>query len=498
MIRLPDQSVWVVGGTIGTKTSTGGSRLYIHSNAVDRVWSDAGQLRVQAMPEVPGPPRWGMRVVALADGRVLALGGTAWDFIGCGGCLAESYLFDPAERAWQRGPDLLSARANASATRLPDGRVLVAGGWTQDADWGDGGGPAATTEFFLPNTNQFVAGPNMPGGNAGQHALWLPWAQGKWLLTSGGASPLLNLYEVERNRWRTVASPCRPLADDSIIPYLAKADGVLTPSVVSGNGRLQLAIESLALSANEAGFRCFSDESTTSDSPGVATRALYRTAAFSTAESGNTDRPALVAVGGRTPQSQQNFMPTGAVDAIDHAGRTYALPALSAPRNGAFVFALGRSLLVVGGEINRGTFRDPIRLPLEWLSDWRDPDSAWTASMDQFDADAGYALDLSHPEQPALIAIAVSGSVTRVALPKPGTALDANLKLLSSPPVPDLARARRQAQGQMAGRRSDCGRWRANAVRSSCCGGDRSLGRVDLVALPGFWCFSAGRQLRDP
>jgi hypothetical protein len=54
------------------------------------------------------------------------------------------------------GPSLLTARSLHTATLLPDGWVLVAGGIASN-----GGAPLATTELYDPTTNTFVEGPLM-------------------------------------------------------------------------------------------------------------------------------------------------------------------------------------------------------------------------------------------------------------------------------------------------------------------------------------------------
>ena len=62
------------------------------------------------------------------------------------------------------------ARASHSASLLPDGRVLIAGGF-------GGSGyeqtPYATTELFDPATSRFVAGPSMRIGRTGHTATTL-------------------------------------------------------------------------------------------------------------------------------------------------------------------------------------------------------------------------------------------------------------------------------------------------------------------------------------
>src|SRR5439155_12729178 len=65
--------------------------------------------------------------VTLADGRILLVGGT-----GAGGgetaVLSSVELFDPVADVFTRTGDLHQARQDLTATRLQDGRVLVAGG----------------------------------------------------------------------------------------------------------------------------------------------------------------------------------------------------------------------------------------------------------------------------------------------------------------------------------------------------------------------------------
>jgi len=66
--------------------------------------------------------------VRLQNGRVLVIGGE-----GFGGLLASTELYDPATGTWTLTSSLATARLLPTATLLPDGRVLVAGG--KDSAW---------------------------------------------------------------------------------------------------------------------------------------------------------------------------------------------------------------------------------------------------------------------------------------------------------------------------------------------------------------------------
>lgn len=78
---------------------------------------------------------------------------------------------------WSATGSLSITRVSATATTLPDGRVLVAGGY------GDGTPPAATTEIYDPKTGTFTAGPTMSVGRALHATVVL--ADGRFLLVGG-------------------------------------------------------------------------------------------------------------------------------------------------------------------------------------------------------------------------------------------------------------------------------------------------------------------------
>ncbi len=94
--------------------------------------------------------RFGQDAVRLANGRVLIVGGTHWRVGQPGVNLASAEIYDPAtDRFHRTAGDMAAPRDRPTATLLPNGRVLVAGGQNPS-----GGVPSA--ELFDPATERFT------------------------------------------------------------------------------------------------------------------------------------------------------------------------------------------------------------------------------------------------------------------------------------------------------------------------------------------------------
>jgi len=106
-------------------------------------WTNAGNMSV---------PRVGHTATKLPNGRVLVVGGT--NFNGNNGYefhrSAEAY--DPATNSWKRVAGMTTARTGHSATLLPDGKVLVVGGLTSD---GETSSALSSAELYDPATGQW-------------------------------------------------------------------------------------------------------------------------------------------------------------------------------------------------------------------------------------------------------------------------------------------------------------------------------------------------------
>jgi alpha-D-ribose 1-methylphosphonate 5-triphosphate synthase subunit PhnH len=118
--------------------------------------------------------RRGHTATRLQDGRVLIAGGE-----NSSGALNGTEVFDPATGAFSAAGNMSAARVDHSATLLADGRVLLAGGR-------DGAGSLATTEIFDPATGTFATGPSMSVARAGHSATL--FADGRIFIAGGDAN----------------------------------------------------------------------------------------------------------------------------------------------------------------------------------------------------------------------------------------------------------------------------------------------------------------------
>ena len=109
----------------------------------------------------------------LPDGRVLVAGG------GEPVRTSVAEIFDPATGQWSPTASLLVARSEHTATLLPDGRVLIAGGAKTDAD----SDILASTELFDATLERWITGPNLTDARVLHQATLLRYGR---VLVSGG------------------------------------------------------------------------------------------------------------------------------------------------------------------------------------------------------------------------------------------------------------------------------------------------------------------------
>src|SRR4029077_4696845 len=119
----------------------------------------------------------------LSDGRLLVAGGFFSDADGHA-ALAGAEIYDPLSSSWASPPPLGVARHYHTAALLPDGRLLVAGGYTIDNNnINVDGTTLASAEIYDPLTNGWAIVPPMSAARHLHTANLLP--DGRVLIAGG-------------------------------------------------------------------------------------------------------------------------------------------------------------------------------------------------------------------------------------------------------------------------------------------------------------------------
>ena len=213
---LRDGRVLVVGGFPALETPPSAT-AEVYDPAARR-WSPAGQMTGS---------RGYHAATVLADGRVLVSAGNAANlsrqvpsastttttagFITPptepgGGEVATAEVFDPASGSWSPTGSLGAARSAHTASLLPDGRVLVTGGFSP-------GGVIGSAELYDPAAGTWAAAEAMPSPRAIHTATLLRNGQ---VLVLGGRSgtngsvlsailPSGGLYDPATGKWRAAS-----------------------------------------------------------------------------------------------------------------------------------------------------------------------------------------------------------------------------------------------------------------------------------------------------
>jgi WD40 repeat protein len=178
---LQNGKVLVVGG------GSGSAQLY---DPTTGSWSATGSLT---------PPRLKHTVTLLPSGKVLVAGG----FDTSGTDIAVAQLYNPATGTWSITGSLATARNSHTATLLPSGKVLVAGGGI-DAP---GGGVLDSAELYDPATGRWSITGSLTTPRGGHTATLLP--SGEVLIAGGDDINFLasaELYDPATESWSTTGS----------------------------------------------------------------------------------------------------------------------------------------------------------------------------------------------------------------------------------------------------------------------------------------------------
>jgi uncharacterized repeat protein (TIGR02543 family) len=127
----------------------------------------------------------------LKDGRVLVTGG-----YGTAGLLNSAEIYDPADNRWIEVSPMIFGHSSHTAAMLsnPDGSILVMGGFNPDPDYPD---TIVMVEHYNPNTDSWASASQMPEPRTGFTATLLP--DGKVLVAGGGNINSTELYDPQND-----------------------------------------------------------------------------------------------------------------------------------------------------------------------------------------------------------------------------------------------------------------------------------------------------------
>ncbi len=171
--RLNDGRVLVSGGGMGDWASLDSAEIY---DPATGQFTPTGKMTA---------PRMYHTATLLDSGKVLIVGGACgWMMMNCPGEIALAELYDPATGTFTSTGGMREAtRSRHSATKLVDGRVLIAGGlpgWDSGGGWGP---PTNSAEIYDPQTGTFTTVGSFTGARAYHAATIL--ADGNVLLAGG-------------------------------------------------------------------------------------------------------------------------------------------------------------------------------------------------------------------------------------------------------------------------------------------------------------------------
>jgi N-acetylneuraminic acid mutarotase len=193
---LSNGQVLVAGGGISSGSGiTASAELY---DPVANTWSSAGSMATA---------RFGHTATLLPNGMVLVTGGDAPSTVPNGALIvvATAELYDPLTNTWSPAASMANTRTNHTATLLPNGNVLVTGGFGTVA--------GTTTEVYDPIANAWSAAASMATARANHNAILLlngtVLVAGGYLI-NGGVQGSAELYDPIANMWSLAGTMAYP------------------------------------------------------------------------------------------------------------------------------------------------------------------------------------------------------------------------------------------------------------------------------------------------
>ncbi|MGO8968613.1 MAG: kelch repeat-containing protein [Myxococcaceae bacterium] len=172
--------------------------------------------------------RSGHTATFLPTGKVLVAGG-----LGSSGTLASAELYDPTVGVWSATQSMLNARSGHTATLLPSGKVLVAGGVGSS-------GALASAELFDPTLGAWSATQSMLNARSGHTATLL--LSGEVLVADGDVAGTAELYDEETGTW-TMTGPSFGQAYVETATLLLSGQVLLVGEVMYPHGQADMHVQ---------------------------------------------------------------------------------------------------------------------------------------------------------------------------------------------------------------------------------------------------------------
>ena len=186
---LPNGKVLVAGGLISISESTNTVEIY---DPASNTWTMAAAMSTA---------RAAHTATLLANGKVLVAGG----FTSATGLTSSAEIYDPDSDSWSPANNMQQARTSHTATLLENGSILIAGGSSTTNT--NGGSALASVEIYDPDADTWSAAAAMGTAVNNHAAVRMP--DGKVMVTGGyaasGAVALTAIYDPDLNSWSAAA-----------------------------------------------------------------------------------------------------------------------------------------------------------------------------------------------------------------------------------------------------------------------------------------------------